>query len=319
MGVPSTTLAELQRNAAPPMKPGDDATELGFFNGPAFALTYRVAKVFSESTLVPKHYQGNPGNAMIALNMAQRLGADPLMVMQNLYVVHGTPSWSAQFLIATVNKCGRFSSLRYKWSGTKGQDDYGCTAHAVELATGEVLEGSTVTISLAKKEGWHSKQGSKWQTMPEQMLMYRAAAWFVRAYAPEIAMGLQTAEETLDAKPNEFGVYESVGPATITTEAITARVIETRPSVPEEDPALSATPPETAPEEPWNGVDPPTMPKSKRKPIDEIDAVSGECWDLCKQRNLPMDEMLAEMFPGVKKDKLTLEQWQKFRASLVEK
>jgi hypothetical protein len=216
----STSLAALKTQAAPPMKPGDDAAELGFFNGPSFALTYRVATVFAGSTLVPKQYQGNPGNCMIALNMAQRLGCDPLMAMQNLYVVHGTPAWSAQFLIATFNKCGRFSALRYEFQGKEGGDDWGCRAVAVELASGEKLSGPLVTVGLAKKEGWYSKSGSKWQTMPEQMLRYRAAAWFVRAYAPEIAMGLSMAEEMLDAKPNEFGVYESAGAAAVTTAEI---------------------------------------------------------------------------------------------------
>jgi hypothetical protein len=37
--------------------------------------------------------------------------------------------------------------------------------------------------------------------MPEQMFMYRAAAWFIRAYVPEIAMGLRTVEEQIDVGP----------------------------------------------------------------------------------------------------------------------
>lgn len=221
MTTASTSLAELKQNTAPPViKPGDDAKELGFFNGASFALTSRVANMFSQSTLVPKHYQGNIANCMIALNMANRLGADPLMVMQNLYVVHGTPAWSAQFLIATFNMCGRFSALRYRMSGERGTDDYGCTAYAVETGTGATLEGTTITIGLAKKEGWHGKPGSKWQTMPDQMLRYRAASWFVRAYAPEIAMGLHTAEEMYDMSKNEAGVYEIDGPAVITMNDI---------------------------------------------------------------------------------------------------
>jgi hypothetical protein len=214
----STALTEPAPTATPPMRPSDAAalaaTELGIFNGPAFALTLRVAKMFSESTLIPKHYQGNPANCMIALNMAQRIGADPLMVAQNLYVVHGTPGWSAQFLIACFNKCGRFSALRYEFQGKEGEDSWGCRAVATELATNEKLLGPLITISLAKKEKWYEKDGSKWKTMPEQMLRYRSAAWFVRAYAPEIAMGLHTSDEIFDAQPNEFGVYET----TIETE-----------------------------------------------------------------------------------------------------
>ena len=175
--------------------------QLSVFSRGGFELIQRMAKAFNSSTLVPKHYQGEGGygNCIIALNMASRIGADPLMVMQNLYVVHGTPAWSAQFLIATFNNCGRFSSIRYEWESKAGKEDWGCRASSVELATGEVIKGALVTIALAKSEGWHGKSGSKWKTMPEQMLMYRAASWMVRAYAPEIAMGLHSADEIEDA------------------------------------------------------------------------------------------------------------------------
>lgn len=171
---------------------------IGFGTSQGFQMMQRVAKALSMSTLVPKQYQNNIPNCIVALNMANRIGADPLMVMQHLYVVHGNPSWSSQFLIATFNSCGKFSSLRYQWVGTQGKDDWGCYATAVELSSGEVLHGAVVTMDLAKKEGWVDKSGSKWKTMPQQMLMYRSAAWFVRAYAPELAMGLHTVEESSD-------------------------------------------------------------------------------------------------------------------------
>lgn len=183
---------------------------VGLTDSQSFELAQRVAKCFAASTLVPREYQGNLPNCVIALNMAARMSADPMMIMQNLVVIHGRPSWSAQFLIATFNKCGRFSSIRYDFTGVEGRDDWGCRATATELSTGEFLVGPLVTIALAKKEGWFQKAGSKWQTMPEQMLRYRAAAWFVRTIAPEIAMGLQTAEEVrdvYDAAPDKNGTY----------------------------------------------------------------------------------------------------------------
>ena len=172
--------------------------EAGFNSSDGFALAQRVATALSKSTLIPKDYQNNLPNCLVALNMATRLDADPLMVMQNLYVVHGRPAWSSQFLIATANKSGKFSPLRYRFTGTKGKDDCGCVCSAVERETGEVLEGTEITIAMAKAEGWHSKNGSKWQTMPEQMLRYRAAAFFVRCYAPELSLGLSTREEVDD-------------------------------------------------------------------------------------------------------------------------
>lgn len=166
-----------------------------------FELAQRKAKVYSESSLVPKEYAKNVGNVLIAQNMAARMGADVLMVMQNLYLVHGRPGWSAQFLIGTFNSCGRFSAIRYRFSGKVDTEDWGCTAYCVELSTQEELTGTKVTIGIAKKEGWFSKAGSKWQTIPEQMLRYRAATFLIRTIAPEIGLGLHTVEELDDIGP----------------------------------------------------------------------------------------------------------------------
>lgn len=195
----ATTLAKIQEDITP-------AVNVGFDTLKGFEAMQRMANLFSASSIVPEIYRSkgdkdytSRGNCVIALDMALRMGANPLMVMQNLYVVHGRPAWSAQFLIATLNQSGKFSALRYEFQGKEGQDDWGCRAVATELATKERLVGPLITISLSKKEGWYGKNGSKWQSMPELMLRYRAASWFVRAYAPEIAMGLQTVEEVRDA------------------------------------------------------------------------------------------------------------------------
>lgn len=182
----------------------------GFFNLQSFELIQRVSNAFAKSDLVPKQYQGNLPNCMIAMDMAQRMGANPLMVMQNLYIVHGTPGWSSKFLIATINVCGRFSALRYEWKGEPGKPDYGCRAWAIEKATNERLDGIWVTWEMVNAEGWASKNGSKWKTMPDQMFVYRAAAFWQRAYAPELGMGLQTAEEigdVYDAEKDRTGNY----------------------------------------------------------------------------------------------------------------
>jgi len=184
--------------------------EVGLTSLQGFELAQRAAKLLASSTLVPKEYQGNLSNCVIALNMASRVGADPLMVMQNLVIVHGKPTWSSQFLIATVNTCGRFTALRYEFFGEQGTDTWGCRAWAIEKKTGEKLVGTDITIAIAKKEGWYGKNGSKWQSIPQQMLMYRAASWWTRAYAPELSMGLHTQDEMVDvydAKQDETGSY----------------------------------------------------------------------------------------------------------------
>ena len=173
----------------------------------AFDAAQRMAKALCSSTLVPKEYQGQQGlaNSLIALEIASRMRLSPLVVMQNMTPIHGRPTWSSKFLIATVNASGRFSPLRFVFDDK--EKPARCHAVATDKATGEVLEGETITLELARKEGWWSRkdrQGnetSKWQTMTGQMLRYRAAAWWANVYCPEIALGLMTQEEALDIEP----------------------------------------------------------------------------------------------------------------------
>jgi len=174
-------------------------TELTTAETQAFELVQRQAKMLSASTLVPKEFQGNMGNCAIALNIAKRLGADPFMVIQNIDIIHGRPSFRATFLIAMVNASGRFTPLQFRMSG-EGQNR-SCVAWAKDKETGEIVEGTEITMAMAKAEGWSTKSGSKWLTMPEQMLRYRAAAFFARIYAPDITLGMQTSEELRDIEP----------------------------------------------------------------------------------------------------------------------
>jgi hypothetical protein len=164
----------------------------------AFDMLQRQAKMFSASTLVPKDFQGNIANCAIAINIAKRLGTDPFMTIQNVDVIHGRPSFRATFLIAMVNSSGRFEPLQFRMEGTEGAADRSCVAWAKSKDDGSVLEGPKITLAMAKAEGWSTKSGSKWITMPELMLRYRSAAFFARLYAPDITLGMMTADEAQD-------------------------------------------------------------------------------------------------------------------------
>lgn len=176
-----------------------------FADKQVFEHSQRVAKMMTTSSLVPKEYQNNIPNIMIALEMANRIGASPLMVMQNLNIIQGRPSWSSQFIISALNSCRRFSPLRFKMDGEG--DDYGCTAWAKD-SSGEILEGPKVTWKMATAEGWTTKGGSKWKTMPELMFRYRAAAFFGRLYAPDVLMGMGTSDEAEDISAIEMNSVE---------------------------------------------------------------------------------------------------------------
>ena len=180
-------------------------TEPGILNtatDEGWDLVARKAESLAKSSIIPREYQNNPSNVLVAMEMADRMEVSVLAVMQNLHVINGRPSWSAQFLIAAVNRSGRFSPLRFRFEGTEGEDSWGCRAVAVDLGDGEELIGTLVTIRMAKAEGWATKSGSKWKTMPEQMLRYRAAAFWARTQCPELAVGLHTAEEAEDMGPS---------------------------------------------------------------------------------------------------------------------
>lgn len=211
------SLDTLRNGGALVPQQGQQVVRAGFFDLQGFELLQRVAKAFASSSLVPAQYQGNLANCMIALNLARRLQADELMVMQNLYIVHGNPGWSSKFLIACVNTSGRFNALRYEWRGQPGTPEHGCRAWTIEKATGDRLDGAWVDWKMVRAEKWDAKNGSKWLTMPEQMFIYRSAAFWQRAYAPEISMGLPTAEELADVID-----VRADGSYTVTTEALRA-------------------------------------------------------------------------------------------------
>lgn len=202
-----------------------------------FETLQRMGQMYAQSTIVPDTYNaigifnnllkkereipGNQpdipalqkqaqgialANCAIALDMATRMNANPVMVMQNLYIVHGNPSWSSKFLIATINTCGRFMPLMYECNNEKG-DKYGwrCYTYATDdKERKNRLDGTWITWEMVKSEGWDTKKGSKWGTMPEQMFKYRAAAFWQRMYAPEISMGFNTVEENQDIQDVEY-------------------------------------------------------------------------------------------------------------------
>lgn len=220
-----------------------------FFNPVQFETMQRISKMFASSELVPKMYkvsEDNPlekatANCMIAISLSQRMGADALMVMQNLVIIHGKPTFSSKFLIATVNSCGRYNTMKYKFTnlgklgkvsytaydkqwiavanGGKGyykntakteifdgsnMDNWECIAYTSEKGSTDILESTPITLEMAVLEGWYSKDGSKWKTMMKQMLTYRAASFWTNAYAPDLSMGMKTTEEVQDVEDTDF-------------------------------------------------------------------------------------------------------------------
>ena len=298
-------------------------TSVGFFDLESFELTQRMAKMFSTSSLVPAQFRDtvekynsatrqkelvkNPealANCAIALDMASRLNANPIMVMQNLYVIEGRPSWSSQWIIACVNKSGRFSPLQFRiedlgeqevqyeefaWVSGKKQSSIKkavirnlvCVAHAKSLDTGELVESAPVSMELAVKEGWYGKNGSKWQTMPEVMLRYRAAAFFGRVYAPDLLMGFQSQEEA-----EELAYIET---------APTGEVVENTVKVPKGKMKKAEA---VAEPEPAQATEPEQVPEATTVKVDDqtIDTDTGEVLQAAEDYPLNPDDAAEDDF-----------------------
>ena len=156
----------------------------------------RAAQMLSQTNIVPQAYQNKPQDCFVAIEMATRMGVSPMVVMQNMYVVKGKPSWAGQACMMLINSCGKFRDVKHVYTGEKGTDNRGCYITATRVSDGEKIDGAEVTIQMAKAEGWLSNP--KWKNMPELMLAYRASAFFARVYCPEALMGVQIAEEVYD-------------------------------------------------------------------------------------------------------------------------
>jgi hypothetical protein len=165
--------------------------------GSGFEIAQRMANALAASGIVPDMYRGNIPNCLIALDVANRIGIGVLAVMQKMYIVHGKPAFETTFVAAAVNACGRYTPIRCRCNGKDG-DEYGYYAVATEKATGEELIGTTVNWKMVKAEEWHTKNGSKWKTLPEQMFKYRAMSFWQREFEPGITMGIMTTDEVED-------------------------------------------------------------------------------------------------------------------------
>lgn len=175
----------------------------------------KLSNIYANSSMVPDTYKGKPDNCFVALELASRMDVSPVLVMQNLYIVQGKPSWAGQACKALIDGSGKFRDSEYVMTGSIADGTRGCYLQATNARTGKLVRGTEITLKMAQDEGWSNKNGSKWRTMPEQMLKYRAAAFFARTECPEALMGFQTAEEVTDIRGEETTQSEKV---TITLE-----------------------------------------------------------------------------------------------------
>lgn len=161
---------------------------------------YKFATMLAKGNAIPDRFKNNPGDVIIAIDIASRSNQPLSMILNNMYSVYGSIGFSGQYAISAINNSGKFTPLKFIETNNGGG---GMIAVATRLADGELCKSEEITMELAKNEGWSTKNGSKWKSFPKQMMRYRAASFFVRAFCPELLYGYQTVEELQDVKGDE--------------------------------------------------------------------------------------------------------------------
>lgn len=188
------------------------------------------ATMMSKSTIVPKDYQGNPGNILVAVQWGMELGLQPLQAMQNIAVINGRPSIWGDALLAIVRGSGLLESIKEDISETGAV----CTIKR----RGEDPVSREFTIEDAKRAGLYGKQGP-WQQYPKRMMQMRARAFALRDVFPDVLRGVYIAEEARDMPvEKDMGAAEVVetthSPASSKTESLRNKIAAKRGKVGEE-------------------------------------------------------------------------------------
>ena len=162
-----------------------------------FTDNWKMATQLAKSSLLPDEFKNHPENVVIALGMAQKMNMDPFTICQNLHIIRGKLSWSGSFCKSLIEQSGKYTDLDFVYFGEENTDERGCYLEATRVRDGKRIQGNKVTIKMAKDEKWYTTN-TKWRTMTDQMLGYRAAAFFARLYCGEMLNGIMTSEENVD-------------------------------------------------------------------------------------------------------------------------
>ena len=155
------------------------------------------AKQISNSSMVPKEYQGNPTNTLIAMQWGYEIGLAPMQALQNIAVINGKPSIYGDALLALVRKDPRCLGIEEKIEGENENMNAICLLKR-KLSDGSVEEiKREFSVKMAQRARLWGKQGP-WTQYPERMLQHRARGNCLRDAFPDVIKGIITAEEAQD-------------------------------------------------------------------------------------------------------------------------
>lgn len=163
----------------------------------------QYAQALAQASLLPKQYQRNPGNVLLAVELGESLGIPPIQAINTVHVIEGKPSASSGLISALVRRAGH--TLRVKG------DDQSATAEIVRSDDPDFTYSVTWDMGRARNAGVTGKDN--WKKYPAAMLKARAITEVARDACQEALMGVQYTPEELGAVVDEEGnVVDQSGP-----------------------------------------------------------------------------------------------------------
>jgi len=269
-----------------------------------FDMIQRAAEQLSKCTYLPDSLKGKVDDCAILIELSIGSGIPAFMLAQEIYVVYNRFSFSSKFFIGQIRK--RYPTLDFEMSGEVGDmgeverhqktdangkpvvNKYGdpiyevgkilkqgrtCLAYATEK-DGRRVEGVPVSMGMSKAEGWYDKNGSKWPTMPEVMLRYRAAMFFKSFVCPDILFGFKSVEEEHDIVDADVEIQDGEGKGRKPNAFARSRK-DAEPEPKKETPTAEAEKPQEETQTPIEQPKAPKAgksPKTERKPVQEAKA-----------------------------------------------
>lgn len=156
------------------------------------------AQQLAAANLLPANYRGKPGNVLLAVEYGEMLGTHPLTAIQQVHVIDGKLSMSAELMRALTKRAGhRFRVLE-------------STAECAKVSISRADDPEfSAEFAFTIEDATRAKVNEKdvWKKYPAAMLLARATSMAVRAVCPEVLMGISYVPEELGARVDAEGDY----------------------------------------------------------------------------------------------------------------
>lgn len=183
--------------------PADDVTN----NPRLHEYLWKLSCTLAQSEIIPQKFRGKAPSIYSVLEATRNLkGVSVTQAMSHMHDIKGNIGMDAQLMNALLTNSGLIKGVVDYEETIDGESTFNgqkmanhvCVA-AVHCFDGKIRKSTPVDYRMAIAEGWWGKSGSKWQTMPKNMLRKRAVSFLVRDYFPGITMGIPIIDELQDS------------------------------------------------------------------------------------------------------------------------